>query len=59
VRLEHEARRRAREAEVDGAVRDRRLLADPGLEVRVRAAEAFGEAARDRSDLIVEVLVHP
>ena len=55
--LEDQARRRARQAERDRALRHGRLLADALVEVRVRAAQPLGDRARDAVDLRQERLV--
>ena len=59
LRRQQEPGGRPGKAEHEGTLRDRRLLPHAGLEVRVGTAEPLGEAARDRPDLGVELLVEP
>ena len=52
--LEHEARSGAGQPQRLGAFRDRRLLANAGLELLVRAAKPLREPANDPADLALE-----
>jgi hypothetical protein len=55
--LEDDARRRPRQAERASSLRERRLLADAGLELLIRAPEALGEPSHHRLDLPLELRV--
>ena len=57
ARVEHDAGSRARDAERDRTLGQRRLLAHARGEIRVRASHPLGEAARDPLDLGLERLV--
>ena len=57
-RAEDEARRRAREAERDRALGQRRLLAHPRFEVRVRSLQPGRDRTRDLADVGPQHLVH-
>src|SRR4051794_14935961 len=63
ARAKDQSRRRAGQPERDGALWQRRLLADARLEVRVRALQPYGHRARDLADprlqLVVDVQRQP
>ena len=54
LHLQHQAGRSARQPEGLGAFRNRRLLADAGLELLVGPAKPLREAADDTADLLLE-----
>ena len=58
-RFQHQSRRRSRQPQGQRALRNRRLLAHPLLEVDVRTAHPLRERAGDPADLTVQALVEP